>query len=131
MAVSVLTNVANDPISGDFSCICTAASSAGATAIYCGFTPNHIIMQQVGGSAGATWHSEWHKGMTADYATLVGNTGTASLPTSAGFTQLTGGSADLVPTNIAAASPLQAGEGFYVGTGVQGNSLVYNITATR
>ena len=130
-AVSVLTNVVNEPMNGNFSCTCTVASSEGGTAIYCGFIPNHIVMQQVGGSPGATWHSEWHKGMTAAYATLVGNTGTASIITSAGFTQLAGTSADPAPAFVAAASPLQAGEGFYVDTGVTANSLVYHITATR
>lgn len=130
-AVSVLTNVHTDPTNGIFSCIMATASSKGGTAIYCGFQPRHIIMQQVAGTPDATWHSEWHEGMTAAYAVLVGSTGTGTIPTSAGFTVLAGTTADPTPSFVAAASPLTAGQGFYVDTGVQANSITYSIVATR
>ena len=131
MAVSVLTNVKTDPTNGIFHCILTTASSEGATAIFPGFTPRLITMTQVGGSADATFQSSWCEGMTAAYASLIGNTGTASIITSAGYTPLTGTETATVIGDIAAASPKQSGQGFIVGTGVQANSLVYSLTAYR
>lgn len=131
MAVSVLTNVTNDPANSIFSCIMATAGAKGGTAIYCGFKPRHIIMQQMAGAPDPTWHSEWHDGMTKAYATLTGNTGAGTISTSAGFTVLVGDTTDPAVSFVAAASPLQAGQGFYVDTGVQTNSITYSIVATR
>lgn len=131
MAVAVIASVKTDPTNGIFECLFTADAAPSATAIFPGFTPRSIIMQQVGGAPGATWHSEWHDGMTAAYQVLVGNTGAGTIPTTLGFTPLVGTETATTVGLVAAASPATGGQGFIVGTGPQGASLVYKIVATK
>lgn len=131
MTVHVLTNVANDPGGKNFSAILTAAASPVASAIYLGFTPNHIILQQVGGAADATWRSEWHKGMTAAYSALDSNSSQGTLPTTNGFTILTGNEVVATVAARATGSPGTDGLGVIVGTGVVAANLVYNLTAYK
>jgi len=131
MAVGVLTAVNNkvDVLNGIFQGLFTADGTPSASSVFCGFTPRIIIMQQIGGAPGATWHSEFHEGMTAAYAVLVGNTGAGTIPTTNGFTTLVGN--ESAPAAQATNSPNAAGPGFTIGTGVQGASLVYKLTAVR
>ena len=129
MAVSVLTSVKNDPVAGTFTAVLTAASSEGASSVFCGFTPRVIKMTQIGGSPDATAQSGYHESMTAAYAWLIGNTGAFTIPTSNGYTLLTGNEAS--PATAMTGSPGSSGPGFTVGTGVIANSLVYLLEAYR
>ena len=129
MAVGVLTSIKLDPIAGTFSAVYTAASSEGASGVYIGFKPRVIKMTQIGGSPDATAQSGYHESMTAAYNWLIGNTGAFTIATSNGFT-LTDGS-EASPVSKATNSPADSGPGFVIGTGVQANSLVYLVEATR
>ena len=129
MAVSALTNVSTRPKAGKFSATLTAAATPAASAIYIGFTPNHIILQQIAGSPDATWRSEWHKGMTDAYSVLDSNASAGTIPTTNGFTILTGNEVVATATAAATGSPATAGQGFVVGTGVIAANIVYNLTA--
>lgn len=129
MAVGTLTYVKTDPAAGSFSAIYTADGTATASGVYIGFKPRVVRMTQVGGTAGTTVQSGYHEGMTAAYAWLRDSTGTFTIPTSNGYT-LTDGSEATVVTK-AVNSPNSSGPGFVIGTGVQGNSLVYMVEAFR
>ncbi len=131
MPVGVLTSVKTDPTNGIFECLFTASATPAATAIFPGFTPRTIIMQQVVGTPDATWHTEWHDGMTSAYNVQVTSTGAGTIPTTNGFTPLVGTETSTVIGTAAAASPATAGQGFIVGTGPQAASLAYKIVATR
>lgn len=129
MAVSVLTNVKNDPVSGIFTATLTAASSEGASSIFCGFKPRKVTMFQTAGSPDATAQSFAVSTMTAGYAVLIGNTGAYTIPTSNGYTFLDG--TETAPATAMTGSPLSAGPGITVGTGVIANSIEYCITLER
>lgn len=129
MTVHVLTNVETRPAKDRFNCTLTAAASPVASAIYIGFTPNHIILQQIAGTPDATWRSEWHKGMTNAYSVLDSNASAGTIPTTNGFTILTGNEVVATATAPATGSPSTAGQGFVVGTGVVAATIVYNLTA--
>lgn len=129
MAVSVLTNVKNDPIAGVFTCTLTAASSEGASGVYCGFIPREISMIQVAGSIGAESRSYYFDGMTAASAVLVAAAGDLTVVSSNGYTLTTG--AEGTVTAAATGSPNSSGPGFIVGTGVIANSLGFYLKAVR
>ena len=135
MTVSVLTNVENSPSAGRFNCTLTADATPVASAIYMGFTPNHVILQQIAGTPDATWRSEWHKGMAAASNTVSSDSSQGTIPTTNGFTLLTGNEplANGAVTGPVAAtgSPASSGQGIIVGTGVVAATIVYNLSAFK
>ena len=129
MAVSVLTNITNDVRAGKFTATVTAAATAGASSVFCGFTPSKVTLQQTGGTPDATWFSQWIKGMTAGYQVAVGNTGAGTIATTNGITVFDGSEADR--TDQATNSPLSGGQGFLLGSGTVANNIVYHVVAER
>lgn len=129
MAVSVLTSVTNDTQTGMFKGVITAASSSGASSICLGFKPRKITIQQIGGTPGASWFSQWVEGMTAAYQINVTNAGTGTIATANGITVFDGTGTDR--TDVMTGSPVSTGPGFVVGTACVANSLVYYVTAER
>ena len=129
MAVSVLTNVKNDPIQGIMTATLTAASSEGASSIFCGFKPRLVRMTQTAGSPDATSRSMGVSTMTAAYAVLIAAAGDLTIPTSNGYTFLDG--TEVAPATAMTGSPLSAGPGVTVGTGVIANSIEYFIELYR
>ena len=129
MAVSVLTNVSLDNQTGRFQAVMTADATPAASSVFCGFVPRKVVIQQIGGAPGATFHSEWVQGLAAASQVLVGNTGAGTIPTSNGITPLTG--TETAPSAAMTGSPNSSGAGFTVGTGCIATSLVYYISAER
>lgn len=129
MAVSVLTNVKNDVVNGIMTATVTAASSEGASSIFCGFKPRMVKMTQTAGTPDATSRSLGLSTMSAGYAVLVAAAGDLTIPTSNGFTFIDG--TEVAPATKMTGSPLDAGPGVTVGTGVIANSIEYLIELYR
>lgn len=129
MAVSVLTSVTNDVQNGKFKAVLTAAASPGASSVFCGFKPRLVTLQQIGGTADATWFSQWAEGMTDGHRVAVTHTGVGSLATANGIQAFDGTQADR--TDQATGSPVSSGQGFLVGSGCVATSIVYLLTAER
>lgn len=129
MAVSVLTNVTLDAQTGRLQATLTAASSAGASSVFCGFTPRKIELRQHTLTLDGTCMSHWSKGMASPSYMLTGNTGTTTYGTTNGYTILDGSEA--APTAAATGSPNSSGVGFTIGTGVITALLSYTLTAER
>ena len=128
MAVSTITNVKVDEVSGILTAKWTCDGTSTASSVFCGFTPRMVTLHAAS-TPGVTALVWWNENMTAGTNGVTTSAGVSTINGSNGITPLTG--AEGAPAAAATGSPLSAGPGFTIGTAAQTSSLVYILTAYR
>jgi len=116
-AVSVLTNVSIDEVSGIGSALLTVdATGASACSVFCGFKPRKVISTQISGTVGNGAVTTGNPNLAAGYMTQQVAAGTMTIVTTNGYTFLDG--TEAAPATKATGSPASSGPGFTIGTSV-------------
>ena len=116
-AISVLTNVQIDEVSGIGSALLTVDAGGPATcSVFCGFKPRKVVSTQISGTVGNGAVTTGNPNLAAGYMTQQVAAGTMTVVTAAGYTFLDGTEAS--PATKATGSPAASGPGFSIGTAV-------------
>ena len=116
-AISVLTNVSVDEVSGIGSALLTVDGGGPAVcSVFTGFKPRKVISTQISGTVGNGAVTTGNPNLAAGYMTQQVANGTMTVVTTNGYTFLDG--TEAAPAAKATGSPAAAGPGFSLGTSV-------------
>lgn len=128
MAVSTISGVKVDNVSGVLTAKWTCDAVSTASSVFCGFKPRMITLQAAS-APGVTALVWWNENMTAATNGVTTSAGVSTINGANGITALDG--TEGAPAAAATGSPLSAGPGFTIGSAAQTASLVYILTAYR